>query len=190
VSRIKQINPETATGRAKELLGAVKAKLGLVPNMTRAMASAPAVLDGYLRFNAALNTGTIPAKVREQIALAVAQVNGCDYCLAAHSAVGRMVGLTAEQIRDSRLGTAVDPKTDALIRFATKVVATRGRVSDADLEDIREAGFDDGVIAEVVAHVALSIFTNYFNNTAETDIDFPKAEALHQEPAGAVEDTV
>ncbi|HJZ54384.1 MAG TPA: carboxymuconolactone decarboxylase family protein [Gemmataceae bacterium] len=179
MSRINQLNPETATGRAKELLGAVKSKLGLVPNMTRAMATAPAVLDGYLQFSGALAKGTLPAKVREQIALAVSQANGCDYCLSAHSAVGKMVGLTADQIRDSRFGTAVDPKTDALIRFARKVVKTRGRVPDADLDDVREAGFDDGVIAEVVAHVALNVFTNYFNEVAETDIDFPKADALN-----------
>jgi uncharacterized peroxidase-related enzyme len=179
MSRINQLNPETATGRTKELLGAVKGKLGLVPNMTRAMANAPAALDGYLQFSGALAKGTLPPKVREQLALAIAQANGCDYCLAAHSAIGRMSGLTAEQIRDSRLGTAVDPKADSLIRFARKVVETRGRVSDADLDDVREAGFDDGVIAEVVAHVALNVFTNYFNNVAETDVDFPRAEALH-----------
>jgi uncharacterized peroxidase-related enzyme len=179
MSRINQVNPETATGRAKELLGAVKSKLGLIPNMTRAMANAPAVLDSYLQFSGALSKGTLPAKVREQIALAISQANGCDYCLSAHSAIGKMVGLTAEQIRDSRLGTAVDPKTDTLIRFAKKVVETRGRVSDADLDDIRDAGFDDGVIAEVVAHVALNVFTNYFNELAESDIDFPKAEVLH-----------
>jgi uncharacterized peroxidase-related enzyme len=179
MSRLNQINPEQATGRAGELLAAVKGKLGLVPNMTRAMANAPAALDGYLRFSGTLARGTLPAKLREQIALAVAQANGCDYCLSAHSAIGRMVGLTAEQIRDSRLGTAVDPKADALIRFARKVVETRGRVSDADLEDVRDAGFDDGAIAEVVAHVALNVFTNYFNNVADTDIDFPTAQPLH-----------
>jgi uncharacterized peroxidase-related enzyme len=187
MSRINQLNPETASGRAKELLGAVKSKLGLVPNMTRAMANAPAVLDSYLQFSGALSKGTLPAKTREQIALAISQVNGCDYCLSAHSAVGKMVGLTAEQIRDSRLGTAVDPKTDTLIRFALKVVETRGRVSDADLDDVRDAGFDDGVIAEVVAHVALNVFTNYFNELAETDIDFPKAEVLHTGTAVEVE---
>jgi uncharacterized peroxidase-related enzyme len=185
MSRLNQLDPEIATGRAKELLSAVKGKLGLVPNMTRAMANAPAVLDGYLQFSGALSKGTLPAKIREQIALAVAQANSCDYCLSAHSAIGKMVGLTAEQVRDSRLGTAVDPKTDALIRFARTVVATRGRVSNADLDDVRDAGFDDGAIAEMVAHVALDIFTNYFNLVAETDIDFPKAAPLTPEPAKA-----
>src|SRR5262249_40939158 len=108
MARLNQIAPESATGRAKELLDAVKTKLGLVPNMVRAMATSPATLEGYLGLGGALNKGTIPARTREQIALAVAEVNGCDYCLAAHSAVGKMAGLTAEQVRDGRLGHAVD----------------------------------------------------------------------------------
>src|SRR5262249_46043500 len=158
MSRLKHIATESANDRARSLLDAVKSKLGLVPNMVRAMANSPAVLDGYLQFSAALNKGSLPARVREQISLAVAQANGGDYCPAAHSTIGKAVGLTAEQVRDSRLGTAVDPKTDALIRFAVKVVERRGRVSDADLDEIRSAGFNDGAIADVVAHVALDLF--------------------------------
>jgi len=179
MSRIHSINPESATGKAKELLGAVKAKLGLVPNMTRAMANAPAVLDGYLSFSGALSQGTsLTAKQREQIALAVGQANECDYCLAAHSTIGKMVGLSAEQILDSRRGTAVDPKSEAVISLARKLVAERGRVSNADLAEARAAGLDDAAIAEIVANTALNIFTNYFNHVAETEIDFPKAEPL------------
>src|SRR3954466_8456745 len=113
MARLTQISPEAASGRARELLDAIKDRLGLVPNMTRAMANSPAALEGYLQLSGALGKGTLPARAREQIALAVAQANGCDYCVAAHSAVGRMVGLTVDQIRDSRLGTAVDPKADA-----------------------------------------------------------------------------
>ncbi len=183
MSRLKQLTNETASDRARSLLDTVKSKLGLVPNMTRAMANSPAVLDGYLQFSGALSKGSLSPKVREQISLAVAQANGCDYCLAAHSTIGKMVGLTSEQIRDSRLGAAVDPKTDALIRFAVQVVQSRGRVSDAGLAEVRAAGFDDGAIAEVVAHVALDVFTNYFNNVARTDVDFPKAPELMPEPA-------
>jgi uncharacterized peroxidase-related enzyme len=186
MARITQITPEAATGRAKDLLDAVKGKLGLVPNMTRAMAHAPAVLEGYLQLSGALAKGTLPARAREQIALAVAQANGCDYCLAAHSAIGGMVGLTADQIRDSRLGAAVNPKADALIRFALKVVDTRGRVSDGDLDEVRGAGFDDAAIAEVVANVALHVFTNYFNRLAEPDLDFPEVPALKPEPATTI----
>ncbi len=178
MSRLKQITDEGASDRTRPLLDAVQNRLGLIPNMTRAMANSPAVLDGYLQLSGALDGGTLPAKVREQLSLAVAQANGCDYCLAAHSAIGRTVGLTAEQVRDSRRGGAVDPRADTLIRFALEVLKTRGRVSDATLAEVRSAGFDDGVVAEVVAHVALGVFTNYFNNVAQTDPDFPKAPEL------------
>jgi uncharacterized peroxidase-related enzyme len=178
MSRIHQINPQSATGKAKELLDAVQSKLGLVPNMTRAMANSPAVLDGYLSLSGALSKGALSAKSREQIALAVAQANECEYCLAAHSAIGKMVGLSVDQILDSRRGTSVDPKTDAIIQFARQVVDQRGLVSDANIAQVRAAGLDDGAIAEIVANVALNIFTNYFNHVAETVIDFPRAEAL------------
>ncbi|MEI8383966.1 MAG: carboxymuconolactone decarboxylase family protein [Planctomycetota bacterium] len=188
MSRIRQINPESATGKAKDLLDAVKNKLGLVPNMTRAMANSPAVLDGYLSLSGALSQGGLSAKLREQIALTVGEANSCDYCLAAHSAIGKMVGLTAEQIMDSRRGTAVDPKADALVKFARRVVEERGRVSDLDLADARLAGLDDAALAEIVANVALNIFTNYFNHVAETDIDFPKVQAIvdHHEACAAI----
>jgi uncharacterized peroxidase-related enzyme len=179
MSRINQISPESATGKAKELLDAVKSKLGMVPNMTRAMANSAPVLEAYVHFTGALSKGKLPAKIREQIALAISEANGCDYCLAAHSTIGKMVGLNADQIRDSRRGTSVDPNTDILIQFARRVSETRGRVTDRDLANVREAGFDDGAIAEVVANVALNAFTNYFNNVVNTDIDFPKAEALN-----------
>ena len=180
MSRLHQLSPETASGRAKELLGAVKSKLGLVPNMTRAMASRPGGARRLPPVQRRDEGVRCPAKVREQLAaLAVSQANGCDYCLAAHSAIGKMVGLTAEQVfATAGFGTAVDPRSDALIRFARAVVETRGRISEADLAEVRAAGFDDGAIAEVVAHVALNVFTHYFNNLAETDIDFPKAEPL------------
>ena len=179
MSRIHQVDPQSATGKAKDLLDAVQGKLGLVPNMTRAMANSPAVLDGYLSLSGALSKGALSAKSREQIALAVAQTNECDYCLAAHSAIGKMVGLSVDQILDSRRGTSVDPKTDAIIQFARQVVDQRGLVSDANIDQVRAAGLDDGAIAEIVANVALNIFTNYFNHVAETEIDFPRAEALH-----------
>jgi uncharacterized peroxidase-related enzyme len=178
MSRIHQVNPQSATGKAKELLDAVQGKLGLVPNMTRAMANSPAVLDGYLSLSGSLSKGALSAKSREQIALAVAQANECEYCLAAHSAIGKMVGLSVDQILDSRRGTSVDPKTDAIIQFARQVVDQRGLVSDANIAQVRAAGLDDGAIAEIVANVALNIFTNYFNHVAETEIDFPRAEAL------------
>jgi len=185
MSRLTPINPENASGKAKELLDAVQKKLGMVPNLMRTMVTSPAVLEGYLGLSDTLSRGSLSAKTREQLALAVAQANTCDYCLAAHSTIGKMVGLTPDQIRDSRRGTSIDPKTDALIRFARKVVERRGKVSDADLAKVRAAGLDDGAIAEAVANVALNIFTNYINHVAETEIDFPKAVELAEEELAA-----
>lgn len=178
MNRLSKVNPDQATGAAKDLLGAVKTKLGMVPNMMRLMASSPAVLDAYLQFSGALAKGALSAKLREQIALAVGQVNGCEYCLAAHSAIGRMTGLTPEQIRDSRLGTAVEPKSAAAISLARRIVDLHGEVTDADIATARGAGLDDGAIGEVVANTALNIFTNYFNHVADSEIDFPAAPAL------------
>jgi uncharacterized peroxidase-related enzyme len=186
MSRISHVAPETATGKAKELLDTVKQRLGLVPNMTRAMANAPVVLDAYLNLSTVLSHGTLSAKFREQIALAVSEVNGCDYCLAAHSAIGKMTGLTQNEINDSRLGIAVNSKADALIGFARKVVETRGRVSEGDLNQVRAAGFSDDSIAQIVAEVALNIFTNYFNNAFETDLDFPRVSPLSLTNSAAV----
>jgi uncharacterized peroxidase-related enzyme len=178
MERITPINLQAAEGRAKELLDAVKAKLGIVPNMTRSMAVSPSVLEAYLGFSGALSHGVLPARVREQLALDVGEVNLCDYCVSAHSAIAKRVGLADQDVLDSRRGTSADQKTDVLLRFARTVVEKRGVVGDADHAVVRDAGYGDAEIAEVVAHVALNIFTNYFNNVAGTTIDFPKAPAL------------
>ena len=123
-------------------------------------------------------SGSLSNQQRELIALAVGEANQCDYCLAAHSALGKMAGLSLDQIRDARQGSTVDAKSDSLIRFAHKLVGERGHVSGEDLQALRDQGFSDGDITEVVANVALNIFTNYFNHVADPDIDFPQAESL------------
>ena len=179
MERVTPVSLESVAGKAKQLLDDVKAKLGVVPNMTRAMAVSPSVLDAYLGFSGALAHGILPAGVREQLALDIGEANHCDYCVSAHTYIGKNVaGLSDEDILDSRKGTATDAKTAALLRFARTVVAKQGVVDDADVEAVRAAGYGDAEIAEVVAHVALNIFTNYFNNVAGTAIDFPKAPAL------------
>jgi uncharacterized peroxidase-related enzyme len=178
MERITPVNPQTAQGRARELLDAVKAKLGLVPNMTRLMAVSPPVLDAYLGFSGALGHGVLPARVREQLALDVGEANHCDYCVSAHSALGKRAGLTEQDVLDSRRAASADPKADVLLRFARTVLEKRGVVEDADIAAVREAGYGDAEVAEVVAHVGLNVFTNYFNNVAGTPIDFPKAPAL------------
>jgi uncharacterized peroxidase-related enzyme len=174
MSQLKAIEPSQATGKAKDLLDAVKGKLGLVPNMTRVMVNSPAVLEGYLGFSGALATGSLDPKIREQIALITAQANHCDYCLSAHSTIGKMVGLSQSEIAGSREGKGSSPRSTAVLKFATRVLDAKGHIKDEDVLAAREAGLNDGDIAEVIANVALNVFTNYFNSAAQVDIDFPK----------------
>jgi uncharacterized peroxidase-related enzyme len=174
MSRLHPVQPDQATGQAKELLDAVKAKLKMVPNMTRVMANSPAVLQGYLSFSGALAGGSLDPKLREEIALEVADQNSCQYCLSAHTAIGKMAGLSAEEIEMSRSANSSSAKTAAALKFAQQLVASRGQVSEADLEAVRQAGYNEGEIAEIIAHVALNIFTNYFNIAAGVEVDFPK----------------
>ena len=183
--RLPAIDPKQATGKANDLLSGVQAKLGMTPNLMRVMANSPAVLDAYLQFSGSLGRGELSAKTREQISLAVAQANSCDYCLSAHSAIAKSVGLTPEQIREARVGTAVDGKSNAILQLANQLVEKRGFVSNNDLAAARDAGVTDAEIAEVVANTALNLFTNYFNHVAETEVDFPAAEKLELTASGS-----
>jgi uncharacterized peroxidase-related enzyme len=173
VQRIAAVNTAEATGKAKELLDGVQAKLGMTPNLMRTLASGPAALEAYLNFGAALGTGHLDAKFREQIALAVAQANSCAYCLSAHSAIGKMVGLKPDEIAASREAHSADEKRDAGLQFVQALVVQRGEVSDQAVTRVKAAGYSDGDIAEIVANVVVNIFTNYFNHVAQTEVDFP-----------------
>lgn len=172
--RLKAIDPKEATGKTKELLDGVKAKIGMVPNLMRTFANSPAALEAYLNFSGALGGGALNAKLREQIALTVADANACEYCLSAHTAIGKMVGLNETELVASRHAGSSDPKTDAALKFAHQIVVKRGEVLDSEVQAVRAAGYDDGEITEIIAHVALNIFTNYFNHIAQTVVDFPK----------------
>jgi uncharacterized peroxidase-related enzyme len=174
--RIAPIEPETASGKAAHLLDLVQKKLGLTPNLMNTLAASPAALEAYLGFNAALAGGALDAKLREQIALAVAQANACEYCLAAHTALGALAGLTPEDIAASRNAHAADSWRNAALQFARTVVTDRGEVSDAEIAKVRAAGFGDVEITEIVANVVLNIFTNYINHVAQTVVDFPHVE--------------
>jgi len=177
-SRIPALDPVNATGQTAELFTAVKGKIGMVPNLMRTLGHSPAALGAYLGFSAALDHGVLAGQVREQIALAVAETNACDYCLAAHSLIGKGAGLSADAILAARRVEAADAKTDALLKFAAAVVEARGLVSDEAIAAVRAAGASDAEIIETVAHVALNILTNYTNHVARTVVDFPKAAVL------------
>jgi uncharacterized peroxidase-related enzyme len=178
MSRIALVDPARAEGKTKQQLAGFESKLGFVPNLTRVLAQAPAALDGYVALSGALGAGRLSAKVREQIALTVAETNLCRYCLGAHAAIGAKVGLTQDEIDAARRATASDPKVAATVRLARAIVTQRGEVSDAELAKARAAGLGDAELVEVVAHVALNLFTNYVNHVARTPVDFPEVAAL------------
>ncbi len=138
------------------------------------MAASPGVLEAYLGFSGALVGGLLNAKTSEELALLTAQENHCNYCLSAHTAIGKMVGLNHDEIIASREGNGTSPKTTAALAFAKRVLDTKGEISEADLATARSAGISEGEIAEIIAHVALNVFTNYFNIATDVDIDFPK----------------
>ncbi len=174
MTRIAQLDPQTAAGPAKTLFEGVQKKLGVVPNLIRVLGNAPAALQGYLNFSAALGDGSFSPKLREQIALTIAETNRCTYCLSAHSFIGGKLGLTQQDLADARTAAAVDPRTDAILKLAQSIVVQRGELSATGLDQARQAGLTDGDIVETVAHVALNIFSNYINHIAGTVIDFPE----------------
>lgn len=175
------VSIETAPAASRPALEAVKKQLGLVPNLFRVVANSPAALQGYLGLNGALAKGALDAKTRERIALAVAEINGCNYCLSAHTYLGKNIAKLDEiEIAANRDGRSQDAKADAAVRFATKIVRSRGHVGDADLRAVKLAGFDDAQVIEIVLHVALNTLTNYVNNVAGTEIDFPAVAPARQ----------
>jgi uncharacterized peroxidase-related enzyme len=161
------------------LLDAVNKQLGVIPNLMKVVGNSPAALEGYLSLSGALGKGTLGAKTGERIALAVAELNACNYCLSAHSYLAaNLAKLDAAEIEANRRGTSDDAKAAAAVRFATQVVKARGHVVDADVAAVKAAGFSQGEIIEIVLHVALNTLTNYVNEVAQTEIDFPVAAAL------------
>ena len=176
MNRITQLDPATATGKTKQLFDGVQAKLGIVPNLFRVLGNSPAALEGYLNFSGALAGGALDVRVREQIALAVAEGNLCSYCLSAHTFIGIKAGLTDKEIADARQTNAASDKTAAVLKLALTILVQRGEISDSALKSARAAGLTDGEIVETVANVAVNIFTNYINHVARTVVDFPEVQ--------------
>lgn len=172
--KLVALDPTQATGKVRELLAQVQAQLGTVPNMMRTMANSPAVLEGYLSFSNALAGGVLSPQLREQIALAVAEINSCEYCLSAHTTIGKMVGLSDRDLNSGRLSFSDDPKIDVALKFARAIVVNQGQVTTDYFNRLHQAGYVDAEIVEIIANVILNIFTNYFNHIAETEVDFPK----------------
>lgn len=174
MTRLKPLTPDNTSGKTKELLEAVKSKLGRVPNMAGAMAHSPALLEGYLSLSGALGGGKLSPELREFISLAVAERNGCAYCLSAHTTIGsKMLGIDELTLLKSRNGESIDDRTDAALSFVRSTVDKKGKVSEEEFTAVKAAGFSDEEIAEISGNIALNLLTNYFNELAGNEIDFP-----------------
>jgi alkylhydroperoxidase family enzyme len=178
MQRLSSVDPQSATGRTKDLLESVRQAFGVVPNAVTVMANAPAVLEGFLALSQAMRSPTIGDALHHQVKLATSETNACSYCTSLLSAMGPSVGLSADDILAGRTRSSEDRRATAALAFAGAVLDTRGKVSDAAIEEVRAAGFDDAGIVEIVASVVLGCFTNFLNNVARTELDMPAAAAL------------
>jgi uncharacterized peroxidase-related enzyme len=168
------VEPETATGKAAELLAQVQKSLGLTPTMTKVMANSPALLQGYLTLSSAVAGGTLRPAVRERLAIATAQLNGCEYCLSAHTYIGANIAkVDADELDRARRAESTDAHVAALLKLSNTIAENAGDVDDVEVKAAREAGVTDEEIGEIVANLALNILTNYFNVLAHVDNDWP-----------------
>lgn len=173
MTRITCIDPTTAVSRARDLLLTTKAQLGRIPNLYASMAHSPAALEGYLAFRDALSKGVLSLSMRERIALLTAAVNDCGYCVSAHTFRGAKVGISASELAATQGGQSEDPKSRAALQFVETLLQRRGLIADEDFAKLKSNGWSDEEIGEIIAHVALNVFSNYFNHVASPELDFP-----------------
>ena len=186
MSRVQIVDPKTATGDARRLLDAVQSQLGVTPNFIRVLANSPKALEGFLGLYDALGGISLDKAMQERIALGTAEGNACEYCVSAHTAIGRHAGLSNAEMLLNRQGTAGDAKAAAIVAFARALNDNLGEVTMAEFDAARSAGLTDAEIVEVIAVLALNIFTNIIGKATRVDIDFPKVALLDaQVPAAA-----
>lgn len=178
MQRLHAVEPQTAQGRTRALLDTVQQAFGVIPNTARVMANSPSVLDSFLAFSTAMGGARIGAKLHNQVKLTTSETNACAYCTSLLTAIASVAGLSPADILAGRTGNADDHRTTTALAFAHDVLEKRGKVSDRQLAALREAGYGDAEIVEIVASVVLGCFTNFLNNVANTALDMPKAEPL------------
>jgi uncharacterized peroxidase-related enzyme len=174
MARISAVNPATATGEAGTLLDGVQAKLGMTSNFLRVLANSPAALGAFLGLYGITERGSLDLQTRERIALALAEQNSCEYCLSAHTAIGRKTGLTGTEMEANRNGTSRDARAAAAVAFARALVEHKGEVTNAEIETVRQAGYGDAEIVEIIVHVGVNLLTNILGKASRIEIDFPK----------------
>lgn len=176
MSRLNVVTPELASDEQSELFGAIRAKLGGVPNFLKVIANSPAALRAFLGLHVIAGDGTLDPQTRERIALALAEQTGCQYCVSAHTAIGRKAGLDSAEIDANRSGTSHNARAAAAVKFARSIAENHGDVSNGELLGLRNAGFDDAQIVEIITHTAMNLLTNFVGKISRVDIDFPKIE--------------
>ena len=176
MARINLVTAESANAEQKALLDAIQSQLGMVPNFLKVFANSPDALKAFLGLHGIANAGSLDQQTRERIALALAQQNSCEYCLSAHSAIGRKAGLTNAEIEANRAGTSQDAKAAVAVKFARSLVEHTGEVTTAELLEMRNAGYSEADIVEVITHVGMNFLTNILGKAGRVDIDFPKVE--------------
>lgn len=176
MSRVPLLTTQNASAESTAVLEQIHSAFGATPAMFQAVANSPAALNSMWGSFGALGKGVLGAKLGEKIAIAVANRNACEYCLAAHTALGQGAGISAVDLQAAQLGQSADPKTAAALHFALKLVNDRAQVSETDTQALRQAGFNDEEIVEIIAHVALNLFTNYINISLDVPVDFPKVK--------------
>jgi uncharacterized peroxidase-related enzyme len=174
MSRINIVTHENATHEQKELLDAIQSQLGMVPNFLKVLANSPAALRAFLGLHGIAGEGSLDAKTRERIALALAQQNACQYCVSAHTALGRKAGLSVAEIEANRAGASQDAKAAAAVKFARALAEHSGEVTGAEILEVRNAGYSDVEVVEIITHVGMNILTNIVGKASRVEIDFPK----------------
>lgn len=174
MTRIKTIDSSNANAEQTELLNAIHGQLGMVPNFLKVFANSPVALRAFLGLHGIANDGSLDALTRERIALALAQQNGCEYCVSAHTAIGRKTGLSAEEVTAARAGTSEDAQAAVAVKFARSLMEKTGEIGALELAEVRSAGYSDSDIVEIITHVGMNFLTNVLGKASQIDIDFPK----------------
>ncbi len=177
MQNIQPVNKDQS-GQAKDVLDSIKAQMGVVPNIFSTMANSVQALEGYLAFSGSLSSGHLSPSLREQIALTVGGVNNCDYCASAHSFIAKKTGLDEQEIQLNLTGQSQNQKTAAILQYVKEIVVNKGVLNPSATESLRQIGVTDAELVEIIAHVGLNIFTNYFNHLAGTEIDFPVVNTI------------
>ncbi|OEZ98970.1 carboxymuconolactone decarboxylase family protein [Duganella sp. HH101] len=176
MTRIATIENATANAEQKALLDAIQGQLGMVPNFLKVFANSPVALRAFLGLHGVANDGTLDALTRERIALALAQQNSCEYCVSAHTAIGRKTGLSGDEMTAARNGTSEDAQAAVAVKFAQSLMEKKGEISAIELAEVRSAGYSESDIVEIITHVGMNFLTNILGKASRVEIDFPKVE--------------